>query len=71
MNRPRITLELRESFVRGDGYLAHLIVGDERLWLDCVLPDFFAADDYHSKLAKAFSSCGIDLIEDVESPRNE
>ena len=64
--RPRITLELKPSHVLDEGYDAHLIVGDEIIWIDRVLPDAIAADDFHSQLAKQFSKCGIDLVEDLQ-----
>lgn len=66
MAKQQVTLELRKSHVEGEGYIAHLVVGDERIFIDRVLLDVFAADDLHNTLAKEFSKCGVSLLEDLE-----
>lgn len=65
--RPEITLELRKSHVIGEGYVAHLVFGDERIFIDRILTDVLEADDLHSRLAMEFSKCGIALVEDLET----
>lgn len=66
MSRPRITLELRKFEVADAGYSAYLIVGNARIWIDTLLPDIAAADDLHTRMAKQFAACGIDLVEDIQ-----
>ena len=64
--RARIVLELRESHIAGEGFTAYLIVGNERIAIDRLLPDEIAADDLHSRLAKEFAKHSIDLVEDLQ-----
>ena len=63
--KPRITLELRKSR-DGSCYIAHLVVGTRRIWIDVCLPDWESADDYHTSLAKDFAAAGIALVEDIQ-----
>jgi hypothetical protein len=66
MSKPKVTLRLRKSHIEGEGYIAYLVVASEKIFIDVPLPDIMAADDLHTKLAKAFSLCGINLLEDLE-----
>lgn len=60
--RPQITLEVKKSHASGEGYIAHLVVGTARIWIDKPLCTINDANDLHTNLAKEFSTCGIDLV---------